>query len=301
MKTLFPLLIPFCLLLAGSSSSSQLPQGTDIWLFDLSYKMNQPSITDGVNISNRKGYDNQPSFSEGGNYLVYTAEQSDGQTDIMRYEIAKKQVKKLTSTAESEYSPIYLPGNKYIVSVVVEKDSSQRIWSYHKETMKSEPMIPRFFGVGYHCWIDEHTCFAFQLGEPSMLVMADSKDGKTKNCISNIGRCVQSYRSPQRKLVLYTQMNADSLWQIKALTTEGEPYTNFSPVSLPKDCQDFTVDNFNNLFAAQGSKLLCYNLNLQEGWKKLGDFSNMGIQNITRLALNSTGNKLALVSNKIEE
>lgn len=296
MKKIFLLFIPAALLLSGSRVSPPLPQGSDVWLFDCSYNLGKPQLGGGYNVSSRNGYDDQPSFSDGGSYLLYTSEQTGGQTEIIRFDPMMKLSKQMTTTALSEYSPQMMPGNKYFSCVVVEKDSSQRIWRYHKVTGESNVLLPKVYAVGYHCWFNPKTVFLFQIGEPNMLVMVNTGNSKKRNCVSNPGRCMQTWKSPKRKLLLYTEMNPDSSWTVKALNGTGMTEQSFAPVQLPAGTQDFTVDGLNNMIAGQGSKLMCYNLIRRDGWQEITDLKGIGITKISRLAVSQSGNRLALVN-----
>jgi hypothetical protein len=297
MKKLLLLLVPATLLLSGARVSPPLPQGADVWLFDCTYYNGTLQPGGGYNVSSRKGYDDQPAFSDGGSYLVYTSEQADGQTEIMRFDPATKLSQQLTKTAVSEYSPQYMPGNKYLAAVVVEKDSSQRIWRYHKTTGESNVLIPKIYAVGYQCWFDASTVFMFQIGDPNMLVQANARNGKKRNCVSNPGRCMQVWRSPRKKLLLYTQMNADSTWSIKALNKTGMPDPDFKAVALPAGTQDFAIDSYNNIIAGDGSKLMSYSLLKRDGWREITDLKGIGIHKISRIAISrGPAARLALVN-----
>ena len=109
---------------------------------------------------------------------------------------------------------------------------------------------------------------------------------------------MQIWKSPKRKLLLYTEMNPDSSWTVKALNGTGMTEQSFAPVQLPAGTQDFTVDGLNNMIAGQGSKLMCYNLIRRDGWQEITDLKGIGITKISRLAVSQSGNRLALVNTK---
>src|SRR6478672_8839543 len=85
--------------------SAQVPD-TDLWLFDITQsKTGQYSITNGRNITNRKGYDNQPFFNKAGDKLFYVSIGDDKQADVYSYKPGSKKSERITSTPVSEYSP----------------------------------------------------------------------------------------------------------------------------------------------------------------------------------------------------
>ena len=80
-----------------------------------------------MNITNRKGYDNQPSFSADEKLIYYVSVREDKQADIYSYNLKNKKTERFTKTLESEYSPSVNSDGLTLSSVVVEKDSSQKI------------------------------------------------------------------------------------------------------------------------------------------------------------------------------
>src|SRR3954470_12234963 len=110
-----------------SKVQAQLPE-TDLWLFKLQTdKQKNLVATKPINITNRKGYDNQPSFSNDGKRIYYSSIKEDKQADIYYYDLKKKKNIQLAYSAESEYLPVQSANGKFITCVVVEKDSSQKI------------------------------------------------------------------------------------------------------------------------------------------------------------------------------
>jgi hypothetical protein len=291
MRSIITLLFIFPLALAA-----QLPS-SDVWLFTYEVKQNNYFFTGGQNVSNHDGYDNQPSFSPTGEYMLWTAQRDSNETDIFRYDIANRTTMRFTQTAYSEYSPTYMPGKKFISSVVVEKDSVQRLWKYHRESADAKPLLPSITGVGYHCWFDERKVFLFLITEPSTLMLADVKSGKNKVCAGNVGRCMQVYNSGKQRLLLFTQQEEKGALRIRALQPNGVVAESFASVALPEGSQDFVVDYNGNILAAKGTKLFRWKIGAGTAWEEIADFAGHGLHNITRLSLSPDGKHIALVDN----
>ena len=286
---IFFLLLPF-------AASAQLPS-SDVWLFTYVLQHEQYVFTGGQNVSNRAGYDNQPSFSASGTYMLWTSQRDSNETDIFRYDLQQHTTTRITQTAYSEYSPTYMEGNKFISAVVVEKDSVQRLWRYNKMSGQGKVLLPKVFGVGYHCWYDANTVFLFQVTNPPTLVMADTRSGVAKTCASNVGRCMAIYRSPSRKMLLYTQDgDSASLW-IKALDGKGNKLPDFTPIKALDGSQDFAVDTRGNILMARGVKLYLWSIGKSTAWAEIADFSGNGLHKITRISISPDGRHIAFVDN----
>jgi len=280
------------------TSFSGLPSGTDVWLFNYTFETGKYNIVSGANISNHKGYDSQPSFSENGGYMLWTSERENGQTEIYRYDVNGKISNRLTQTAVSEYSPTYMFGGKYISAVVVEADSSQRLWRYNKSSLKSKVILPKLYGVGYHCWYDANTVFLFQLTTPVTLVLCDTRSGANKIVTSNIGRCMATYKTPKRKLLLYTQADENGKLWIKATDGDGVKSTDFAAIPCLEGSEDFALDKRGFIIMGSGSKIYSWKIGVSTEWNLISDLSGFGIKAITRIALSPDGYRIALVDNQ---
>ena len=92
---------------------AQLPN-TDLFLLNLTWTKKGDLKPEGKpeNLTNRSGYDNQPSFLPDGETLLFTLADTTGQTDIYRLPLQTKIRQNLTQTpATSEYSAVCLPGS----------------------------------------------------------------------------------------------------------------------------------------------------------------------------------------------
>lgn len=279
------------------TSFSALPSGTDVWLFNYTFDSGKHNIISGRNISNNKGYDSQPSFSESGSYLLWSSERDSGQTDIYRYDIHEKVINRITQSSVSEYSPTYMYGNKFISSVVVEKDSTQRLWQYHKVSGKAKLLLPKVYAVGYHAWLDENTVFLFQLTTPVSMVVCDRKSQATKIVTNNIGRCMSMYKTEKRKIMLYTQEDAEGKRWIKAVDKNGVKAEEFTPIPCVDGSEDFAADKRGFLLMGSGSKLYSWKIGASTEWLQIADLSGFGITSISRVAISPNGVHLALVNN----
>src|SRR5213075_1723714 len=180
----------------GPANAAAVPS-TDIYLYELSRGLlhRGPRV---VNLTNRPGYDNQPSFV--GSTMYYTSVH-DGQADIYRFQNARHS--RFTSTPESEYSAALTPDGKALAVVRVERDSTQRLWQFPLDGGAPSLVLRDIKPVGYFAWLDSTTLALFVLGNPNTLQIADTRTGAARVVTPNIGRSLQ--RVPGGRLASFVQ------------------------------------------------------------------------------------------------
>src|SRR5262245_60163909 len=117
-------------LLVWRAPGQNAPPSSDIFLVDVTKRGGQLVLGKPVNITNRDGYDNQPSFLPDGKSLLFTSIRENNQADIYRYELVTQKTERVTNTSESEYSPTVTPDQKFFSTIRVEADRTQRLWKF---------------------------------------------------------------------------------------------------------------------------------------------------------------------------
>lgn len=277
-------LAPFLLLAAPLAA--QAPPGTDIFVLPLSRAAGALGVGTAVNITARPGYDNQPFFSPDGRSVYYTS-QREGQTDIFRYDLAAGAATQVTRTPENEYSPTVMPDGKHL-SVI--RDSLQFLWSFTLDgTPAIEPLLDSIRPIGYHTWLNADTVFVFVLGTPATLRRAELARGTAAIVASDIGRAL--LKVPGRRAVSYAQRDSAG-FQVRVIdpvTGRGEAL-----LRLPRGNEFFTWTPEGELLSASGNRLLRWRPG-ERDWTEIARFSEPGLQQISRLAVSPSGDRLALV------
>ena len=167
------------------------PPDTDVWLARLGP---DGAITQPINITDRKGYDNQPSFTPDGKAILFTRRDGE-QTDIYTYDFTSRSSlpTPVTNTPESEYSPTVTPDGAGISVIRVEADGSQRLWRFTRDGQSPQLVLANVKPVGYHAWGPGGTLALFVLGNPNTLQVADTRTGRATIVAQRIGdRCTAS-------------------------------------------------------------------------------------------------------------
>lgn len=284
----YPLTISF--LLATFGAFSQIPE-TDIWLFKLKKREGKYLTVDPLNINNRSGYDNQPTFTSDGKSILYVSIGVDKQADIYRYDIRSKLHTNVTKSKISEYSPSILPNESGFSAVVVEEDSVQRVWMIRFDGSFIKFASDVTDSVGYHTWLNADTLLYYKLTEPNSLHVLNIKNGKDVWICNNSARSFKKI-SGTHKFIYAIKNNASLEFRVYS------PALKESKVlaTYPSLNEDFIWHPDFGLVKAEKSDLIKYNETSQQ-WEILFSFGDFGIKRISRFAFDPKTKRLAIVSN----
>ena len=270
---------------------------TDIWMVALEGR-GVPRVGRAENLTQRIGYDNQPSFTPDGRALLYTIIEGNGPSDIWRLDLATRDRSNVTRTAvESEYSATPMPDGVHFSTVRVEADSAQRLWQFALRGDEAPALlIEKIQPVGYHVWASDVTLGLYVLGAPlgapggapATLQLADVRIGTGDVVARDIGRALQ--KIPGRNAISYLQQGKDGAWITALDLLTGRS----APIAKSPDRSDYHVWTPDGvLLAGSGSRLLAW---VDGRWDVVADLAVDGVRAISRLALSPSGDRLAFVA-----
>ncbi len=272
----------FCVAVASAQSA------TEVYLFDFEDEDNHVILSNPLNISDNLGYDNQPSFMQGGREILF-ASTRNGQTDIVRYNIRQKSKTWLTNTEGSEYSPIQIGRSQNFSTILLEKNGTQLLYRYSIRTGEGEVLIPGL-KIGYHAWIDRHRLISFVLGDPPSLTVSDLKERTNRIVDDTIGRSLHVV--PQREVISYIRKK-EKQWTINSYNPETGQIRYLTRTLGESDDVAWTPSG--TLLTGVGSKLYKLDLGSDCDWSEATDLAIFGLEGITRLAVSPRGDKIAVV------
>lgn len=281
--------------LVSLSLKGQYPV-TNIYMMDFSIQndslfLENPEF---LTVFNKSGYNNQPAFfNEHQVYLTSNYHNSE-KTDIVKLDLTNKSLYRVTNTAESEYSPTLSPDHNFFTCIRVEKDDKdQSLWMYPiDQSDGGKRLLEKLNNVGYHCWVSDQEVALFVVNEPIKLLIGNVKTGNTRYLLDKIGRCIKS--SPQGELIIVHKL-LENKWYLKKYNPETGTFKIITETLPGKE--DFEILPDGSIIMANGSEIWKYDNNrIIDNWKKMDDLSDLGINNITRIA--SSGNKILFVDNQ---
>jgi hypothetical protein len=298
MKTNLPFhhILPLGLTIIGVAfSGSSLAQGlpaTDLWLT----KIEKGVPVSPLKISPQHGYNNQPHFSDDGSVVFYTREMpgnDSAQTDIAAYDTKTSKTRMVNNTPESEYSPTPIPGRNAVSVIQADLKQKQYLYAIDVATGSMELLLPDVEPVGYHVWVNEREVAMFILGDSFTLQTARLGTAGTKQIADNIGRSLRKH--PESGEILFVDKNTEP-WKIAAYSPETKATRMVMPL-FPGN-EDFTIDSNGTYWTGNGSKLY-QRRPTDSRWLLVADFSNAGVEKISRLAINLQSGQMALVSDNL--
>jgi WD40 repeat protein len=279
---------------AGAQAPASAPN-PEIYLASLARRGDSIVVGPAENITRRPGYDNQPSFTPDGRAILYTAIGTDGQADIWRYDIRARRATRLTATPESEYSPTVMPGGTQFSVVRVERDSTQRLWSFAMDGSDPRLLIATLQPVGYHVWLTPNRLLTYVLGTPATLHVIDRDGTNDEVRARDIGRALQ--RIPGQGWYSFTRRDtARALW-ITGQPFEGGPLAPL--VRAPDDDEYHAWTPEGALLSATQGTIVRWNGQTGDDGEWLPIAAIPGVKNISRLAVSPDGRWLAFVAEPV--
>ena len=271
------------------------PPDTDVFLAPLTRTNGRLEIGAAVNISNNRGYDNQPSFTPDGASILFTSVRDGAQSDIYRYDIGSGRVSQVTATPESEYSPTITPsGDLSVVRVELDREKTQRLWRFDADGRNPHVVLESIKPVGYHAWADDHTVALFVLGQPATLQVADTRTGAARIVATDIGRSLRPIPGGHTVSFVQRERHGDAaVLVIKELDPfSGEIRTLISAVQGGTEADvAWTPDG--TLLMAHHDTLYAWRRG-ERDWTAVGP---LGVRGVTRLAVSPRGDRIAVVAN----
>lgn len=278
--------------LSPGSATAQAPAGTDIWVFPLAEGGSAVAVASGIRVTEREGYDNQPSFLPGGRFLLFTSIDERGEADIHRFDLLNGTGESLTrTTPESEYSATLMPSGDRISVIRVEADSTQRLWSFDLEGGDPRLLLEEIRPVGYHAWIGGDRLALFVLGSPATLQLASVETGTGEVVAQDIGRSL--HRVPSQKAVSFVQWGEDGKGTIMELAPSSGDTRILAPLLEGNEFYAWTPSGI--LIMGQGSKLYRFLPGRSRAWEELADLEPAGVGGISRIAISPEGDRIAVV------
>ena len=267
-------------------------QNTEVYLFDYSNNEPLPIITNPKNISNKPGYDNQPSFSKNGKFIYFSSTRN-GQTDILRFDIKNDKKKWISQTIGGEYSTQEISRN-HLSAVRLDPDGKQLLYTYNISRNHSKVLVENK-KIGYYAWINSKELLCFVLGEPNSLQSINLKSNESILIDEIIGRSI--HKIPNSELMSYISKKTDS-WSINSFDPVSKETSTI--INTVEGSEDLTWTNNGVILMSDGNSLFSFHPVNDKDWKFVIDFKEFDLTSISRMSLDRGNNYIAIVAEAIK-
>lgn len=265
--------------------------GTEIFLMDIAESNGTITLSNPKNITNRRGYDNQPFFHPTLPLLYYTAMQ-DGQTDIWSYNLKTGVGLQVTNTIDSEYSPTVTPDQKYLSCIVQRKlNGDQDLVKYNIKNSAETQMIfesQKTGKIGYQAWLNSNELVTFVLGTPQTLHYHSLITKKDTIVAPNIGRSL--HLIPKQKAFSFVQ-EIDKKWLIREFNPQKNTISDITESHPESEHYNCWLSS-NSILESRNTDIFSYNITTKV-WKAVTLPDMLPKRKISRMAVK--GNKIAVV------
>ena len=283
----------FLVILVALGFSCLGQTGSEIILFDLKVKKGKVVLSTPVNITNHKGYDNQPSFHPAQPEVYYSSFDDSTRSDIKYYNYKTKVTSNLSVTREREYSPTITPDGKFI-SCIVQRDNGVQDLGKYPIAGGMPAVLINNLKVGYHVWITKNKLLLFVLGDSNTntLHYYNLVDKSDSIIAKNIGRSL--HKIPGQNAMSFVQKISEKEGLIQKFDLTTGSISTIMTILQGQDHLTWLQNNI--LLTGNGTKLFSFHVGVDKEWQLVmieGDVSIL--KGITRLATNTGNTKLAVV------
>ena len=292
-----------CIALALAVSSPVLAQDeeespppafpeTEIFLFDLDLSNAEDALSNGINATDRAGYDNQPFFTSSSQTFLYSRD--DGvQTDIWEYDIPSATHRQVTDNADSEFSPTPSPDNRTI-SVVYELSNS--IWDFDRSApdapqwvLESGP-IPEPVGYFARNYATGDVIYWSRYGFNIALTHADrpAYHFVTGHAVPSTPHLIPG---TGRFSFVHRQTN-EQVW-IKDVDPATRAVRPLTPIVGTNANYTWTPDGA--ILQIEDGKLYIWREDDGTGWQQISDLAAHGVTGAARISVSPNGAYVAIV------
>lgn len=263
---------------------------TEVLVYDILIKGENFVLENGKNISNTKGYDSQPFFYD--DTKIIFASSRNGNTDIVIYDLDNNKKRFISDTKNGgEYSPQRIPNSKAISAVRLDNDGLQRFYKYDLKSGKNKEVIPEL-KIAYPNWFDKNTVVSSVIVNDSLHLIVSDLKAKTNTTVAKmVGRSV--HKIPNSDLMSFVSKENKDFWLLKSINPKTKEIKTIT--SLGK-YEDVTWLPNGTLLISKSESIYKFNPKNDKQPSLFFDFSDENINNISRIAVNKSGTKLALVA-----
>lgn len=289
MRNIF--LFAFLLMIAAAASGQILE--TEVWVGGLDLRDGAFKVGELRNISNHRGYDNQPSFLPDGNSLLYTTEatsldESGLGVHAVRYDLRTNQATPLPLARG--FSPTPAENGRIMLL------RQGAVW-LHDASGKQRSALTSTTEAGYFHRLENGTWVLFMNDKERRIVYYDPEAHVLETMIT--GAITAPYRVPGERAVTFVVQNGETR-TLHRLDVATKQVTTLATIPFPTGGHH-TWTTRKTILIASGSAIHEWSPERPSEWPVVHRFDSPDLQGITRIALSPAADRIAIVSTARDE
>lgn len=283
----------FAFLMAVACAASGQILETEVWVGDLDLRDGAFKVGELRNISNHRGYDNQPSFLPDGNALLFTTEASSLDESglgvhAVRYDLRTDKATPLPLARGFSPTPAEDGG------IMLLREG--QVW-LHDPRGKLLRAMTSSVQAGYFDRQENGTWVLFINDKDRRIVYYDPESHVLETMLT--GAITAPYRVPGEHAVTFVVQNGDAR-TLHRLDIDTKQVTTLTTIPFPTGGHHIWTPR-KTLLIASGSSIHEWSADRPAEWPVVHRFDSPDLQGITRIALSPSANRIAIVSTARDE
>lgn len=293
--------LAFCVSAIADDKKSSVRQKinlphSDIFVFDLIKSEEVILLSNMRNITNRKGYDNQPYFTQNSDTLIYSRG-DDYQTDVYEYSFSTQNSTQLTDSTATEFSPTPNLVNTKIAFV---SDRNGGIWAAERDNLNQPEWLLEPHNnqepVGYFAWDHSNDNLLYWSRYGFSIALTNVQTGDYSFISGNTPPSTPHIIPGTDNFSFVHRQTNGQVW-IKALNPDNLAIRPLVPVTGSN--HNYTWTPTGDILMIQQNMLYRITPDSDSSWVKVADLTDFSLSNTNRLAVSPNGKMVAVVGTQL--
>jgi hypothetical protein len=266
---------------------------TEVWVGGVDLRDGRFEVSGLKNISNHRGYDNQPAFLPDGHRLLYTTEavnldETGFGVHAVRYD---------ASTGKATPLPLargFSPTPTLDGKIMLLRQGG--VW-LHDANGKLLRALTDTKEAGYFCRFEDDRWVLFMNDKDRRIVLYDAMADGLETMIT--GAITAPYRVPGERAVTFVVAEKDVL-TLHRLDIDAKQVTTLATIPFKSGGHHVWTPR-GTIFIASGPEIHEWDPRKPTEWPLVHRFDEPDLQGITRIALNASADRIAIVSTARDE
>ncbi len=275
---------------------AQTPTPVNLYVADLTYRDGSVQVSNPRKLTGDRGVNSQPSFSVDGKSILFVSRRdTTGQSDVYRIDLATGAETQVTRTPENENSPTPTADGGVMVirwtPPTLFKEWGP--WIYDRNGAPVHGVLPGPDTVGYYVRIDSTKFAMMRPKSRPAVALFDAATGAMTDYDWPVAN-LPPQLVPSRHAITYTRTDRLGHNEIRQLDLGSLQTSSLAPTIVGRVVHAWTPNGF--ILMGKGNEVFALKPGSRGMWKKVATLHQQGLQGLTTYVVNSSGDRVILIS-----